>query len=115
MESSNKVLVGSDVTDVFVEELSGVSHTVPTHIDINPENVEHGLAKLVLTLVELIRRLMEKQAMRRMDGGSLTDEEVERLGESLFLLEKKMVELKDYFDLKHEDLNLDLGPLGQLM
>ncbi len=115
MESSNKVLVGSDVIDVFVEELSNVSHTVPKHIDVNPENVEHGLAKLVLTLIELIRKLMEKQAMRRLDGGSLTDEEVERLGESLLLLEKKMGELKDYFGLKSEDLNLDLGPLGRLM
>ena len=88
---------------------------MPKHIDVNPENVEHGLAKLVLTLIELIRKLMEKQAMRRLDGGSLTDEEVERLGESLLLLEKKMGELKDYFGLKNEDLNLDLGPLGRLM
>ncbi len=115
MENSNKVLVGADVIDVFVEELSNVNHTVPKHIDVNPEDVEQGLVKLVLTLVELIRKLMEKQAMRRMDGGSLTDEEVERLGESLFLLEKKMVELRDYFGLKQEDLNLNLGPLGQLM
>ena len=115
MEKSNKVLVGSDVADAFAEELSNVDRTLPSHIDVNPENVEHGLAKLVLTLIELIRKLMEKQAMRRLDGGSLTDEEVERLGESLLLLEKKMGELKDVFGLKNEDLNLDLGPLGKLM
>ncbi|MCG8341275.1 MAG: gas vesicle protein K [Chlorobiales bacterium] len=115
MEKSNKVLVGSDAIDAFVEELSNVDQTLPRYIDVNPQNVEHGLVKLVLTLVELIRKLMEKQAMRRMDGGSLTDEEVDRLGESLLLLEKKMDELKDHFGLKHEDLNLDLGPLGQLM
>ena len=114
MERNNKVLVGSDVVDAFVEELSDVN-PLPKHIDVSPENVEHGLAKLVLTLIELIRKLMEKQAMRRMDGGSLQDEEVERLGESLLLLEKKMDELKDYFGLKNEDLNLDLGPLGRLM
>ena len=115
MEKSNKVLVGSDAIDAFVEELSNVDQTLPRYIDVNPQNVEHGLVKLVLTLVELIRKLMEKQAMRRMDGGSLTDEEVDRLGESLLLLEKKRDELKDHFGLKHEDLNLDLGPLGQLM
>lgn len=109
------MLVGSDAIDAFVEELSNVDQTLPRYIDVNPQNVEHGLVKLVLTLVELIRKLMEKQAMRRMDGGSLTDEEVDRLGESLLLLEKKMDELKDHFGLKHEDLNLDLGPLGQLM
>ena len=115
MEKSNKVLVGSDVVDAFAEELSNVGQTLPKHIDVNPENVEHGLAKLVLTLIELIRKLMEKQAMRRLEGGSLTDEEVERLGESLLQLEEKMAELKDFFGLKNEDLNLDLGPLGRLM
>lgn len=109
------MLIGSDVADVFAEELSNVGQTLPRHIDVNPENVEHGLAKLVLTLIELIRKLMEKQAMRRLEGGSLTDEEVERLGESLLRLEEKMAEIKDVFGLKNEDLNLDLGPLGQLM
>lgn len=115
MESSNKVLVGSDVIDAFAEKLPNVGQTLPNHIDVNPQNVQHGLAKLVLTLVELIRKLMEKQAMRRMDGGSLSEEEIERLGESMLLLENKMDELKNYFGLKDEDLNLDLGPLGQLM
>jgi len=77
--------------------------------------VEQGLAKLVLTLIELLRQLLEKQAIRRMEAGSLTDDEVERLGETFLKLERKMNELKATFDLQDEDLNLNLGPLGDLM
>ncbi|MEK7274696.1 MAG: gas vesicle protein K [Candidatus Desantisbacteria bacterium] len=84
-------------------------------INIDPENVEKGLAKLVLTLVELIRKLLEKQAIRRVEGGSLTDDEIERVGEALMKLEDKMQELKGIFGLKDEELNLNLGPLGDLM
>ncbi|MBU4311986.1 MAG: gas vesicle protein K, partial [Candidatus Omnitrophica bacterium] len=84
-------------------------------IEANPENAEKGLAKLVLTLIELIRKLMEKQAMRRVEAGSLTDEEIERVGETLMKLENKMKELKEIFGLKDEELNLHLGPLGDLI
>ncbi|MDP2168683.1 MAG: gas vesicle protein GvpJ [Thermodesulfovibrionales bacterium] len=80
-----------------------------------PEKVEQGLAKLVLTVVELIRQLMEKQALRRIDRGSVTDEEAERLGAAFMKLEDKMQELKEIFGLKDEDLNLNLGPLGDLI
>jgi hypothetical protein len=73
------------------------------------------LAKLVLTLVELIRKLLEKQAMRRIEGGSLGEEEIEGIGETLMKLENKMKELKEIFGLKDEELNLNLGPLGDLM
>jgi len=79
------------------------------------KDVENGLAKLVLTLIELLRRLMERQAVRRVEGGSLSDEEVERLGETLMGLDARMRELKVLFGLEDEDLNLDLGPLGDLM
>jgi hypothetical protein len=82
---------------------------------INPENVEKGLAKLVLTLVELIRKLMEKQAVRRIDEGQLRAGEIERLGNTFFLLDVKMEQLKKTFGLENEDLNLDLGPLGDLL
>ncbi|MDP3787441.1 MAG: gas vesicle protein K [Candidatus Omnitrophota bacterium] len=88
---------------------------LPKKIEANPENAEKGLAKLVLTLIELIRKLMEKQAMRRVEAGSLTDEEVERVGETLEKLENKMKELKEVFGLKDEELNLNLGPLGDLL
>jgi hypothetical protein len=84
-------------------------------IDFEPAKVEQGLAKLVLTLVELIRRLMEKQAIRKMEGGTLNRSQLEQLGETFKRLESKMVELKRVFGLEDEDLNLDLGPLGELM
>ena len=82
---------------------------------LNPENAESGLARLVLTIVELIRKLIEKQAMRSVDGGTLTDTEIERLGETLMKLENKMEELKKHFNLTDQDLNINLGPLGNLM
>jgi hypothetical protein len=84
-------------------------------VSADPEDVEKGLVQLVLTLVELLRQLMEKQAVRRVEAGGLTDEEVERLGRTLMLLEEKMEELRDHFGLEPEDLNLDLGPLGRLL
>lgn len=84
-------------------------------IDIDPKNVEKGLAKLVLTLVELIRKLLEKQATRRVEAGSLSDEEIERIGEALMNIEEKMKELKDIFGVKDEELNINLGPLGDLL
>ena len=83
--------------------------------NIDPNNVEKGLAKLVLTLIELLRRLMEKQAIRRMEAGFLTASEVERMGIAFQRLEEKMKDLKSGFSLKDEDLNLDLGPVGELM
>lgn len=84
-------------------------------INIDPKDVEKGLSKLVLTIVELLRKLLEKQAMRRIEGGSLSDEEIERVGLTLMRLENKMQELKKVFSLKDEDLNINLGPLGDLM
>ena len=84
-------------------------------IKADPENVERGLAQLVLTIVELLRQLMERQAIRRMEGGSLTDEQIERMGETFMKLEERMRELRDHFGLEVDDLNLDLGPLGRLM
>lgn len=84
-------------------------------IDADPESVERGLVSLVLTLVELLRQLMERQALRRVDVGDLSDEQIERIGTTLMLLEEKMEELREHFDLTPEDLNIDLGPLGPLL
>ena len=84
---------------------------VPARISADPEIVENGLAKLVLSIIELVRRLLEKQALRRMDAGNLTEEEIERLGAALMKLEDKMTELKRTFGLSDEDLNLKLGPV----
>lgn len=112
---AEKILGPSDSLDDFAEEMERVDNSLPRHINADPERVEQGLAKLVLTLIELIRRLLEKQAVRRIEGGSLTDDEIERLGQTFLKLEAKMRELKKQFGLEHEDLNLNLGPLGDLM
>jgi len=84
-------------------------------IEMDPEEVGRDLGRLVLTIVELLRQLMERQALRRVDAGDLSEEAVERLGVGLMRLEDAMAELRDYFGLRPEDLNLDLGPLGQLL
>jgi len=83
--------------------------------DADPEAVERSLVTLVLTVVELLRQLMEKQALRRVDSGDLSDEQVEAIGLTLMHLEDRMGELCDHFGVAPEDLNLDLGPLGSLL
>ncbi|MGI5220696.1 gas vesicle protein K [Nocardia sp. CA-290969] len=88
---------------------------IPPRIDADPESVERGLVTLVLTLVELLRQLMERQALRRVDEGDLTDAQIERIGTTLMRLEERMDELRDHFGLTPEDLNIDLGPLGTLL
>lgn len=82
--------------------------------EASPEDVQRGLVALVLTLVEVLRELMERQAIRRMDAGTLDDDEIERLGRTFLALREGMDELKTTFGLTDEDLNLDLGPLGRL-
>jgi hypothetical protein len=108
-------VVETNAAEEFIEEIEKSQDALPTKIDANPKNVEKGLAKLVLTLIELIRKLLEKQAMRRVEAGSLSDEQIENVGETLMKLESKMEELKQIFGLKDEELNLNLGPLGDLM
>jgi hypothetical protein len=102
-------------TAEFVEQLRCVTDTLPSRINIDAQSVEQGLAKLVLTLIEFIRRLLEKQAVRRMEGGDLSPEQIEELGLALMRLEAKLQELKTQFGLESEDLNLDLGPIGRLI
>ncbi len=99
----------------FVEQLRCVTDTLPSRINIDAQSVEQGLAKLVLTLIEFIRRLLEKQAVRRMEGGDLSPEQIEELGLALMKLEAKLQELKTQFGLTDDDLNLDLGPIGRLI
>jgi CRISPR/Cas system-associated endonuclease Cas1 len=84
-------------------------------VDADPETVERGLVTLVLTIVELLRQLMERQALRRVEDGSLTDDEIENIGQTLMSLEHRMAELTAHFGLSPEDLNIDLGPLGPLL
>jgi hypothetical protein len=84
-------------------------------VETDPERLEKGLAHLVLTLIELLRQLMERQALRRIEGGTLSEEEIERLGRTFMALAERMDELKETFGLEDDDLNLNLGPLGDLM
>lgn len=100
--------------DELREALTFTESTIPERIAADPEIVENGLAKLVLSIIELIRRLLEKQALRRMDRGNLSEEEIERLGAALMKLEEKMEQLKGVFGLTDEDLNLSLGPIKTL-
>jgi hypothetical protein len=96
------------------EALTFTESTIPERISADPEVVENGLAKLVMSIIELIRRLLEKQALRRMDSGNLTEEEIERLGTALMKLEDKMKELQRAFGLSDEDLQLKLGPIKSI-
>ncbi|MGH3444108.1 MAG: gas vesicle protein K [Nocardioidaceae bacterium] len=90
-------------------------HLLPQRLETDPESVERDLFALVLTVVELIRQLMEAQALRRVDEGDLGEEQVESLGLGLMHLEEAMEQLKSRYDLTTEDLNIDLGPLGSLL
>lgn len=82
---------------------------------LDKTNAEAGLAKLALTVIELLRQLLERQAIKRIEAGSLSDQQIEDMGETFLRLEQKMEELKAHFGLRDEDLNLDLGPLGNLV
>jgi hypothetical protein len=84
-------------------------------IATQPETVERDLLRLALTVVELLRQLMERQALHRLEAGGLTEDEEERIGATLMLLQDRMAYLRERFGLSPEDLNLDLGPLGHLL
>ena len=84
-------------------------------LDADPDAVQRDLVTLVLTIVELLRQLMERQALRRADDGTLTDDQIESIGSTLMALDERMAELRDHFGLAPQDLNLDLGPLGPLL
>ena len=111
----SKLIAGPRELEPFARDARRADAAVSRRIDSSPENAERGLAQLVLTLVELLRQLMERQALRRVEAGDLDDETVERLGSTLMALEQRMEELKQTFGLSDEDLNLDLGPLGRLL
>lgn len=103
-----------DGEDRTVAALHAIARSLPERINADPEQVEQGLARLVLTVIELLREILEHQAIRRMDGGTLNEQEVERLGLALLKLNHRMDELKEVFGLTDEDLNINLGPLGKL-
>jgi Gas vesicle protein K len=104
-----------DSKSPFDQVAESTLNSLSARVTADPETVERGLVQLVLTIVELLRQLMERQAVRRLDAGAMTAEETERVGRTLMLLEDRMAELRDHFGLTQEDLNLDLGPLGRLL
>jgi hypothetical protein len=95
--------------------MDGRKPTLPARLNADPGKAASGIAQLVLTLVELIRQLLERETIRRMDRGTLSLAEVERLGTAFMLMQEKIAELRDLFGLTEEDLNIDLGPLGRLL
>jgi hypothetical protein len=114
-DALDKLLSSNGDLDRIARDLGEPRSSFSRRVDADPEQVERGLAQLVLTLVELLRQLMERQALARMEQGNLTEEEVERLGETFMKLDRRMQELKKHFGLEDRDLNLNLGPLGDLL
>jgi hypothetical protein len=121
-ESLEDLLLPEDPGDPLGDPLSFEDGADPApvgllqpRIALDPENVSEGLGKLVLTLVEVIRQVLEKQALRRIEAGSLTEEEIERLGVTFLRLSEEMTRLRAHFGVDEDDLNLDLGPLGKLL
>jgi hypothetical protein len=111
----DKLLHAPPDLDLFASDLPRIDNALSRRVNADPESVQRGLAQLVLTIVELLRQLMERQALRRIDSGGLSDEQEERLGRTFMELDQRMAELRDEFGLTEEDLNLDLGPLGRLL
>lgn len=98
--------------------VSPLSTRKPAHgrrLNLDQDKVKNGLGQLVLTLIKLLHELLERQAIRRIDAGSLTDEEIDRLGVTLMRQAEEIERLRKEFNLEEEDLNLDLGPLGKLL
>ncbi len=88
---------------------------LPRRLELDQESARRSLAGLVMTVVELLRQLMERQALRRIDQGDVSDEQIEQVGRTLMALEEHMAELREHFGLTEDDLNIDLGPLGPLL
>jgi hypothetical protein len=114
-ESTGKLLFEQGGLDDFASKMEQVEDVLPSRVNADADGVEHGLAKLVLTLIELLRQLLERQALKRIENGSVNDDEIERLGDTFQKLQARMEELKRTFHLENEELNLDLGPLGNLL
>jgi hypothetical protein len=114
-EAESKLICASDDIAAITQGMATVRATTPNRVVLDPDKVERGLAQLVLTVIELLRQLMERQAMHRVEHGTIDDAAIERLGLAFMRLDERMEELKATFGLSAEDLNIDLGPLGKLM
>jgi hypothetical protein len=114
-QQDSQILCNTGDLEEFAGELAKAPSQLPRHINADPEGVGRSLAKLVLTVIELLRQLLERQALRRIEGCGLADDDIERLGDTFMKLANRMEELKVAFGLEGEELNLNLGPLGDLM
>jgi hypothetical protein len=112
---ADKLLAAPSALEPFARDPRRLETALSGRVSADPEGVERGLAALVLTVIELLRQLMERQALRRVEAGGLDDATIERLGSTLMALAQRMDELKEIFGLDDDDLNLDLGPLGRLL
>lgn len=115
---NDKVLYKSKGTASCADEVRRLTETGlerSNRLNAEPDNVRAGLARLVLTVVKLVKCLMERQAVRRIDKGKLTEEQIQRMGETFMELDETLEKLKKEFDLEDEDLNLNLGPLGDVI
>jgi Gas vesicle protein K len=112
---SDRLLHAPPDLELFASDRPEIEDALSRRINADPENVQRGLAQLVLTVIELLRQLMERQALRRIDGETLSEEQVERLGRTFMELDKRLEELRIEFGLDEEDLNIHLGPLGNLL
>jgi hypothetical protein len=101
--------------DAIRKQIARVAAGRPPRWNADPEDVRRSVLKLVLTLVELIRQLLERQAIRRMEAGTLSDEETESVGLALMRLQETILDLAKQFDISPGELNLDLGPVGKLL
>jgi hypothetical protein len=99
----------------FAAELREIAPALPRRIDATADDIDAGVARLVLTLVEFLRQVLEHQAVRRMEGGTLSDAEIEQVGLALMRLQERLDEIKSAFGIEGADLNIDLGPLGRLL
>lgn len=121
----NSVKINSDYVSDFAkimqvpppatEPTQPIKTAEPARIQVDGEGLRNGLAQLVLAIIKLVHELLEKQAIRRMDGGSLTDQEIEQVGVALMRQSEEITHLLEVFNLREEDLNIDLGPLGKLL
>ncbi len=118
--SGNSSPPGSKVASPDIQDFAKIMtppgrRDSPRRMNLKADNKKNGLAQLVLTVVKLLHELLEKQAIRRIDGGNLTDEEIERLGITLMRQSEEIARIAGEFGLEDDDLNLDLGPLGKLL
>ncbi len=115
MRTANEMRTESLALGEFARAVTVQDLPAPPRIALRPDDMKNGLGKLVLTLIELLRELLERQALRRIEAGSLTEPEIERLGVTFLQLAEQMEHFKRAFGLDDADLNLDLGPLGKLL